>query len=75
MVKMTQQVEFAKAFEIGGYKEIRRTSKCITFSRDNETFFYLENNGSLRMGETFSTSLPVSETMKQRMLKLAANFI
>lgn len=67
---VTLQEQFIAALVNLGEREVKRTHKRIVFSRKEGGHYYIGKSGSLRIGKTISSSMPVSAGFKQRLLKI-----
>lgn len=65
----TLRDKFAAALIKRGSRQVEgRSSKFLTFTRDDATFYFLGAAGSLRAGRTSSTSHRCSDKFKQHLL-------
>lgn len=67
----TLREKFIAALIKRGEKEVKRTSKYIVFTRQAGGHFYIGKSGSLRFGSNIASSIPVGQSFKDILLKLA----
>lgn len=60
----TLREKYIEALKLEGYKQIKETHKYIVFQRSGDSYWYIGRSGSLRVGRTIATSVPVNEKAK-----------
>ena len=60
----TLQEKYSDALKALGETEIKKLTGCIVFTRKEGGFYYVGKSGSLRVGTTRATSIPVSKKFK-----------
>lgn len=69
----TMQERFILALQKLGELEIKRTHKRIVYTRKAGGYYYIGKSGSLRIGQTSVSSVPVNESFKKILLESIDN--
>lgn len=64
----TLREKYIKALEAMGETQIKGLSRFIVFTRAAGGHYYIGRSGSLRIGQTVTTSIPASKVFKDKLL-------
>jgi hypothetical protein len=65
----TLREKYYNALTMEGYQPVEsKSSKYVVFKRTEGSYWYIGKSGSLRVGSTITTSVPVSGKCKQFLL-------